>query len=88
MAWFPYGVLLAAIALLALGVLALMLLSVWRKTKTLMTAVAAAGETVAASTAALEQAQAAAPRDVPSGHPAGSTPRHLPDGRRSPARHR
>jgi hypothetical protein len=81
MAWFPYGVLLALIALAALGVLALMLLSLWRKTKVLMSAVATASETVATSMEALEQAQTAAA----AGPSAGQIPT---DTRRSPARHR
>ena len=62
MDWFPYGLLLVLIAVAALVLLALVLLSLWRKTKALMRVVAEAGETVAASTEALEQLQQSGPR--------------------------
>ena len=83
MSGLPYGLLLAAIAFAALVLLALVLLSLWRRTKTLMKAVAAAGETVAASTEALEQAQASSPR--PTGARTAPPPTDTP---RTPARHR
>ena len=82
MAWFPYGVLLAAVAIAALVLLALVLLSLWRRTKSLMSVVSKAGETVAASTEALAQLQAANPR------PAKPAPSPQPATRPVRARHR
>ena len=79
---FPYGALLAVIALVALAVLALVLLSLWRKTKALTRVVATASETVATSMEALEQSQAAAPARARPPAQSGT------DTRRSPARHR
>ena len=78
MAWVPYGVLVAAVAIASLVLLALVLLSLWRRTKSLMSVVAKAGETVAASTEALAQLQAASPRPakpVPAPSPATRSPR-------------
>jgi ABC-type bacteriocin/lantibiotic exporter with double-glycine peptidase domain len=68
MAWFPYGVLLAAVAVAALVVLGLVLLSLWRKTKRLMSTVATASETISASTEALEQLHSASPRSPAGRH--------------------
>ena len=56
MGWLLLGI---AIALASLVVLALVLLSLWRRTKTLMRAVSAAGEAMAVGTEALAQLQAA-----------------------------
>lgn len=59
-----------AIALLALAVLAVLVLGLWRRVKALASAVTAAGETVGRATDALAEAQAAGPLSAP---PAGST---------------
>ncbi len=61
MAWVLIAGLAGAVVVAALVVLALVMLSLWRRTKALMRQVAAAGESVAASTEALAQQQAATP---------------------------
>ena len=55
MGWVWLGI---AIAVLSVVVLAVLLLSLWRRTKALMRAVSAAGESVATATEALAQVQA------------------------------
>ena len=59
MGWLLVGI---AIALVSLVVLALVLLSLWRRTRTLMRAVGAAGEAIAASTEKLAALQPATAR--------------------------
>ena len=59
MGWLLAGI---AVAVLSLVVLALVLLSLWRRTKALMAEVSKAGEAVAAGTEALAQVQSPAPR--------------------------
>jgi CHASE3 domain sensor protein len=54
MSWLLLGI---AVAVASLVVLAVVLLSLWRRTRSLMRAVSAAGETLAASTDALTQLQ-------------------------------
>ena len=56
MGWLLLGI---AVAVASLVVLAVVLLSLWRRTKTLMRVIATAGEAVAASTEALAQLQTA-----------------------------
>ena len=60
-----------AIALAALAVLAVLVLSLWRRVKALSRLVAEAGETVGSATAALEAAQAAGPLGAPGERPVG-----------------
>jgi hypothetical protein len=55
MGWVWLGV---AVALASVVVLVVLLLSLWRRTKALMRAVAVAGESVATATEALSQVQA------------------------------
>lgn len=59
MFWLLLGI---AIALASLVVLAVVLLSLWRRTKTLMKAVGTAGEAIATSTDKLVQLQPATAR--------------------------
>lgn len=59
MGWLLVGI---AVAVLSLVVLAVVLLSLWRRTKALMAEVSKAGEAVGAGTEALAQVQSAAPR--------------------------
>jgi hypothetical protein len=66
MGWVWLGV---AVALASLVVLALVLLSLWKRTKALMGAVAAAGEAVAVGTEALSQVQAPGPGGAPARRP-------------------
>ena len=59
MGWLLVGI---ALAVASLVVLAVVLLSLWRRTKTLMRAVGTAGEALAAGTEALAQLQPAGQR--------------------------
>lgn len=59
MGWLLLGI---AVAILSLVVLAVVLLSLWRRTKALRRTVAAAGEALAPGTQALEQLQSAGSR--------------------------
>ena len=59
MGWLLLGI---GLAVASLAVLALVLLSLWRRTKTLMRTVDTASEAMAAGTEALAQVQGAAPR--------------------------
>jgi uncharacterized membrane protein len=59
MGWLLLGI---ALAVVSLVVLAVVLLSLWRRTKTLMQAVGTAGDAVAASTEKLAQLQPATAR--------------------------
>jgi hypothetical protein len=79
-----------AIALSALGLLAVMVLGLWRRVKALSATVSAAGETVAQATDALAAAQSArgstsAPAAPPSGVSAAPAV-HRPDAGRPPTR--
>ena len=64
------------LALLALGLLVLVGLSLWRRVKALGREVSRAGELVSRATAQLEQVQAEAPRPAPGSPPRG-VPSHL-----------
>ncbi len=64
----PWLLLDLLLALLALMVLALLGLRLWRQVKALSHAVGAAGQRIAPLTAALSRAQAAAPRKSPDAH--------------------
>ncbi len=68
-----------AIALAALGLLAFLVLGLWRKVKALSGAVARAGETVATATEQLAAVQAQGPL----GDPSRSRPGQAPDASRT-----
>ncbi len=87
MGWLLLGI---AIAVASLVVLAVVLLSVWRRTKTLMKVVGTAGEAIASSTDKLAQLRPATPgtgRPADSGSPVDTRPtpaRPAEFGRRRP----
>ena len=82
MGWLLLGI---GIAVASLVVLALVLLSLWRRTKTLMKAVGTAGEAIAAGTEKLAGLQPAAARPRSAAvDTRGTPPRSPQDGSRRP----